>query len=211
MRIRVMLAFSSRVLSEAVKRLLEDDESVEVAGVANSGRRIRRGELSAADVVLADYRSLEASFGRESAKGPAFILLDTDCGRENLVKAVTELNVSGLLLQNATPGMLKKALRSVARGESWIDSSAVKDLLTGLHAVKKPVLSGREDEIVSLAGTGLRNREIAERLLISELTVKTHLNRIFRKLDIRTRSELIKYSIKRAVVNSTLSGKKGRA
>ncbi|MBI5455241.1 MAG: response regulator transcription factor [Deltaproteobacteria bacterium] len=211
MRIRVMLAFSSRILSDAVKRLLDDDDSVEVAFVASACRRIRREDLNASDVVLADYRSLEASFGRESAKGPAFILLDTDCGHENLVRAVTERNVSGLLLQNATPGMLKKAVRSVARGESWIDSSAVKDLVTGLHAVKKPILSGREDEIVSLAGMGLRNREIAERLLISELTVKTHLNRIFRKLGIRTRSELIKHSIKRALVNSTLSGKKGRA
>lgn len=211
MRIRVMLAFSSRILSDAVKRLLDDDDSVEVAFVASACRYIRREDLNASDVVLADYRSLEASFGRESAKGPAFILLDTDCGHENLVRAVTERNVSGLLLQNATPGMLKKAVRSVARGESWIDSSAVKDLVTGLHAVKKPVLSGREDEIVSLAGMGLRNREIAERLLISELTVKTHLNRIFRKLGIRTRSELIKHSIKRALVNSTLSCKKGRA
>lgn len=211
MRIRVMLAFSSRILSDAVKRLLDDDDSVEVAFVASAGRHIRREDLNASDVVLADYRSLEASFGRESAKGPAFILLDTDCGHENLVRAVTERNVSGLLLQNATPGMLKKAVRSVARGESWIDSSAVKDLVTGLHAVKKPILSGREDEIVSLAGMGLRNREIAERLLISELTVKTHLNRIFRKLGIRTRSELIKHSIKRALVNSTLSCKKSRA
>ncbi len=211
MRIRVMLAFSSRILSDAVKRLLDDDDSVEVAFAASAGRPMRREDLNASDVVLADYRSLDASFGRESAKGPAFILLDTDCGHENLVRAVTKRNVNGLLLQNATPGMLKKAVRSVARGESWIDSSAVKDLVTGLHAVKKPVLSGREEEIVSLAGMGLRNREIAERLLISELTVKTHLNRIFRKLGIRTRSELIKHSIKRALVNSTLSCKKGRA
>lgn len=211
MRIRVMLAFSSRVLSDAVKRLLDDDDSVEVAGVANPGRRMSREDLCAADVVLADYRSLESASGRESEKGPAFILLDTDCDHENLVRAATGRNVSGLLLQNATPGMLKKALRSVARGESWIDSSAVKDLVTGLHAVKKPVLSGKECEIVSLAGLGLRNREIAGRLLISELTVKTHLNRIFRKLGIRTRSELIKYSIRRAMVDSALSCKKGRA
>lgn len=211
MRIRVMLAFKSRLLSASISRLLKDDDSVEVTGEAEPGRYSRLKDLDAADIVLADFPSLEASFGRAASKGPAFILIDTDCGHDNLVKAATEGNVMGLLLQNATAGVLKKALRSVARGEPWVDSSAVKDLVTGLNAVKKPALSNKEDEIAALAGKGLRNKEIAGRLRISELTVKTHLNRIFRKLGIRTRSELIRYSIKRAVVHSTLSGKKGCA
>ena len=85
------------------------------------------------------------------------------------------------------------------KGELWIDRVSFNDLLSGMNALgndKLSMMSGREKEIIALVGQGFRNKEIAGRLNISEPTVKTHLGRIFQKLNVRTRSELVSYSIK---------------
>ena len=113
-----------------------------------------------------------------------------------------------MLLGNSNSSLLVKAIKSVAKGEVWIDKQTFKNLLNGINALGKegPVaLSGREKEVVALIGEGFRNKEIAYKLHISEPTVKTHLNRIFQKLNVRTRGELISYAIKNSDVNSVLA------
>jgi len=91
----------------------------------------------------------------------------------------------------------------------WV--SSVKDLLWSVGRIRKDhsgTLSPKEQEIVALTGKGLRNREIAEKLHISELTVKTHLHRIFKKLEITARAQLITYSIRNPAAKEALFGMK---
>lgn len=208
-KVKVMVVFSNMLFSEGVARLIEDDEAIKVDSLLEAGDECPREKAASCDVILTDFAALDSSFSNlDASKKHGFILLDTDCGRDNLASAIMSKNISGVLLGNATIPFLKKAIRAVAKGEVWIDRGTVKDLLNGVNALISDRLSEKEKEIVALTGKGLRNREIAQRLSISELTVKSHLHRIFKKLEIKTRSQLITYAIKNLAVKNILYGKR---
>lgn len=211
MSIRVMVALSNNLFSEGVTRLLEDELDIEVDYI-NAGNGFTIEDIDSADVVLTDFPTLYGSLlSVDTSCKKGFILLDTDCGKDNIISAIMAKNLSGVLLGNATIPVLKRAIRSVARGDVWMDKATVKDLLWSVTRLKKEraeVLSPKEQEIVALTGKGLRNREIAEKLHISELTVKTHLHRIFKKLEISTRSQLITYSLRNVAAKNALYGHK---
>jgi len=100
---------------------------------------------------------------------------------------------------------MKKAIRAVANGDVWIDKKTVKSILDGVNVLGSETvdtLTDREKEIVSLTGTGFRNKEIAHRLHVTESTIKTHLHNVFQKLGIKTRAELITYAIKNEEISS---------
>jgi len=198
--IKVMLAFSNLLFSEGVMRLLDGSEDMKVVDILRPGDDpAARLEGLRPDVVLVDFTTLFNGFGELGVEANRFILVDTSCGEDNIISAVLTKGLKGVLVASSTPLLLKKAIREVAGGEIWLDKIDVKNLLTGLHALKKnsrPALSGREWEVVGLVGQGYKNREIAERLCISEPTVKTHLQRIFHKLDIQNRPQLITFAIK---------------
>lgn len=207
MDIKVTVAFSNLLFSEGIARLLEDDDSFAIS-LTEAGTEYPPDLFESSDVILTDFTALYNNFlNLEASKKYGFILFDTDCGRENIMSAIVSKNLSGVLMSNATVPVLKKAIRSVAKGEVWIDRNTVKDLLYGINNLRKDkaeVLSEKEREIVALAGKGLRNKEIAQKLEISELTVKTHLHRVFKKLNIKTRSQLITFSIKDNAVKNSL-------
>lgn len=201
MSIKVMVAFSNAIFAEGVKRLLEGSEDIRVTEILKPGVAAYKAvEAARPDIILVDFTTLYNVFGEAGpANGMRFILLDTFCGEDNIISAVITRGLKGVLMGNSTAPLLKKAIRAVAEGEIWLDKLNVKNLLTGLHALKKSAkaaLSEREWEVVSLVGQGYRNREIAEKLCISEPTVKTHLQRIFHKLDIQNRPQLITFAIK---------------
>lgn len=198
-----MLAFSNELFSEGVSTLLDGEGDIEVTGTlpAGSVHDARKVEGLDCDVLLTDFTTLYNALPRiESVEdGPSVILLDTDCGKENIVSAILKKRVCGVLLGNSDSELLKRAVRSVSNGEIWIDKGTVKELLNGINALeddRSSVLTDREKEIVALTGEGYRNKEIAQKLNICEPTVKTHLHNIFQKLNIKKRSELITYALR---------------
>jgi DNA-binding NarL/FixJ family response regulator len=212
--IKVMLAFSNLLFSEGIQRLLEGSEDIKVVDMARPGSELQaRLEAVMPDVVLVDFTTLFNGFGDLDAGANRFILVDTSCGEDNIISAVLTKGLKGVLVAGSTPLLLRKAIREVAGGEIWLDKIDVKNLLTGLHALKKssrPALSAREWEVVGLVGQGYRNREIAEKLCISEPTVKTHLQRIFQKLDIQNRPQLITFAIRNQAAESFGAGAERR-
>lgn len=209
MSVNVMLAFANMLFSEGISKLLESETEIKIAEILKSGSGCSIEKLEAADpdIILVDFTTLYNSFPDldNAKKKYHFILLDTNCGMDNLVSAFLKKKVSGVLLNQSSSSLLKKAVRAVSKGEIWIDKQTFKNLLQGINAISKEkndILSGREKEIVGLIGEGFRNKEIARRLNISEPTVKTHLSRIFQKLHVRTRSELISYAIKNNDINN---------
>lgn len=203
MRIKVALAFSNSLFAEGIKKLIEHDPDLEVCAIVEPGHVCSSADLEKcpAAVILTDFTSLYNSLPdmEDVGKKHHVLLLDTCCGRENLVSAVLRKKVSGVLMSNSDSTLLKKAVKAIHKGEIWLDKSTFKSILNGINAInseKTSLLSAREREIVSLIGQGLRNKEIASRLNITETTVKTHLTRIFQKLNIKARSELISYAIK---------------
>jgi two-component system response regulator NreC len=203
MSIKIALAFSNTLFSEGISKLLEQERDFSVAKAIDSCADcdIMKLESQGVTIILTDFITLYNGFAGIEAPGRKvnFILLDTNCGMENIVAAILNKKISGVLLSNAGTSLLKKAIRSVAKGEVWIDKKTFKNILHGINAIDKVkhiTLSGREKEVVGLIGKGFRNKEIAQKLNISEPTVKTHLNRIFQKLSVKSRSELISYAVK---------------
>lgn len=209
MGIKIVLAFSNILFSKGIAMLLDGERDITVSRVLNPNEDFHAEQIAALEshIVLTDFTTLYNSFpGLETAeKRPGIILVDTQCGSENLVAAVLKKKINGVLLGQSDRDLLLKAVRAVSKGEIWLDNQTFKNILQGINALgvdKSSALSSREKEIVNLIGKGLRNKEIAHQLNISETTVKTHLNRIFHKLNLKARSELISYAIK----NSEMGG-----
>ena len=203
MSIKIALAFSNTLFSEGITKLLEQERDFSVVMIIDNGVGcdIKKLETQGISIVLTDFMTLYNGFEGIEASGRKvhFLLLDTNCGMENIVAAVLRKKISGVLLSNSTTSHLKKAIRAVAKGEVWMDKKTFKNILHGVNAIgkdKHTLLSSREKEVVGLIGKGLRNKEIAQRMHISEPTVKSHLNRIFQKLNVKSRSELISYAVK---------------
>lgn len=210
-KVKVLIAFSNMLFSEGISRILKGDDTIEVVGVLKLRTECASEKLGSLnpDVILVDFITLYNAFPKmDTAKSKAnFILLDTGCGRENIVSAILMKKVSGVLLGDATPDLLQKAIHAVAGEEVWIDKSTVKSILYGINALNKDntsALSDKEKEIVLMIGQGFRNKEIAAKLYISEGTVKTHLSRIFQKIGIKNRSQLISFAIKNNDISKTL-------
>ncbi|MBI2412586.1 MAG: response regulator transcription factor [Deltaproteobacteria bacterium] len=201
MSIKVAVALSNALFSEGIKKLLDGSDEIRVTEIVRPGASpARANESSRPDVLVLDFATLYGTFGEEAPpQQMKLVLIDTGCGDENIISAVISKGVKGVVSASSAPSALKKAIRAAASGEVWLDKLDIKSLLAGLHTIRKrkrPALSDREWEVVSLVGQGLRNREIAEKLCISEPTVKTHLQRIFHKLDIRNRPQLITFAIR---------------
>lgn len=101
---------------------------------------------------------------------------------------------------------LLKAIRAVARGEVWIPEVLQAHVVSGLQDQGAEPLTSREHDVIRLVALGLRNAEVAQRLLISEQTVKTHLNNIFHKIGVRHRVELTLYAARAGIIGTDRRG-----
>lgn len=197
MAIKVMIAFSNMLFSEGVKRLLDGEDDIVVAHLMPVGNDpYEKIKSLKPDVILVDFTSLYNDFvNREGSE--KFILFDTCCGEENIISSVLSKGVKGIIMGDTSLPLLKKAIKMVNGGEVWMDKGTVKNLISGVNALKDsnlPALSVREKEIVILIKRGFTNREVAQQLFISEPTVKSHLYNIFRKLNIQNRPQLIAFA-----------------
>jgi DNA-binding NarL/FixJ family response regulator len=123
------------------------------------------------------------------------LLIDTGIEPENLCAILLSHRIHGILSPNTELQLFRKALTAVSEGQIWIDNGSLKTFLhdTGSISQKGKIshISGREQEIIECIRQGLSNNEIARRLALSPHTVKAHLNRIFRKFNITSRSKLM--------------------
>jgi len=210
MTIKVLIAFSNRLFSEGVSLLVASDKNIEVVGILeNSQIPYSVVETLSPDIILVDFTSLYNVFKNPfRSDNIKFILFDTACGEDNITSAIVTRDVKGLVLGDSPPELLTKAIQAVASGEVWLDKKTVKNIVTGMNALKKHheiPLTKREIEIVALVAKGFKNKEVARKLFISEPTVKTHLYRIFQKLDIRSRPQLITYAFKSPELSNLMS------
>lgn len=207
MSISVTIAFSNKLFSEGIKKLLEMDSQISIGNISSPGKKEAKKTVALrTDVLLLDFTALYNDFSfLDESSDIKTILFDTGCGENNITHAIVTRGVKGVVLDNSSVDLLIKAIKAVDRGEVWFDKATVKNLLTGMNSIKsesKEVLTKREKEVVALVGKGYKNKEIAKKLYISEPTVKTHLHRIFQKLEVKNRPQLITYALK----NPEISG-----
>jgi DNA-binding NarL/FixJ family response regulator len=200
MAVRVLLADDHRLMREGTAALLGADERIEVVGLARDGREaLALAERRRPDVVLLDLNmpevdGLEACARLRKQGGPEVLMLTVSEEEPDLYAAL-RVGAAGYLTKDVPPAELIEAVLAVARCEPRIAPAMASRMLADMGRGEAPPedplasLSDREREVLALLAEGLRNREIAERLVISEPTVKTHVRHVLEKLRIRNRAE----------------------
>jgi len=194
--IRVLIADDHGVIRDGLSRLLDAADGIEVAGLAADGEEVvaLASEL-APDVVLMDLDmpgtdGIEATRRIVAGGGAAAILVLTSFSDQPRILGAIEAGAVGYLLKDASSEDVVEGIRAAARGESPLDPRAARTVLNA-RAAPDPLapFSPREREVLELLVAGLPNKLIARRLEISEKTVKSHLTKIFRELDVSDRTQ----------------------
>jgi DNA-binding NarL/FixJ family response regulator len=210
-RIRIVIADDHAVVREGTRTMLDKEKDMEVVGEAEYGEEaIRLIEELHPDVAVLDV-SMPRLGGIEVTRRikPRFpslaILVLTIHDNDEYVFALLEAGAAGYLLKDARRHEVIEAIRAVASGESILHPSiarkviqrAILGTVKSAEAAGAGQLSEREKEILRHAAKGLSNREIAETLCLSVRTVQGHINSIFHKLGVGSRTEAIFQSVKR--------------
>ena len=214
--IRVVVADDQALVRVGLRVLLESEDDLELAGEASDGRKaldlVRR---TRPDVVLMDIRmpvmdGIEALRGiaaEPSLAGTKVIMLTTFELDEYVFEAL-RAGASGFLIKDTDPAELLRAIRLVASGESLLSPSVTRRVIgefaskPGLRRTPHPrlgTLTEREREIMSLVAEGLSNEEIADRLVVSPATVRTHVSRAMVKLHARDRAQLVVFAFQSGI------------
>jgi DNA-binding NarL/FixJ family response regulator len=208
MTVRVLLADDQTLVRSGFRALLERSDDIQVVGEAIDGAEaVQRARADRPDVVLMDIRmpgidGLEATrriTADESLAAVRVIMLTTFELDEYVFEAL-HAGASGFLLKDVEPDELRSAVRVVAQGEALLSPSVTRRLIRefvaqpGRHRTPPELLeqlTKREREVMALVAQGLSNQEIAERLVISPATAKTHVSRAMIKLHAHDRAQLV--------------------
>jgi DNA-binding NarL/FixJ family response regulator len=194
--IRVLLADDHGVIRDGLGRLIAALDDIELVGVAADGAEaVARCAELAPDVVLMDLDmpvldGIEATRQIVLAQPTTAVLVLTSFSDRPRIMGALEAGACGYLLKDLDAGAVAEGIRAAARGESPLDPRAARTILDARSAPDPLAgLSAREREVLGLLVDGLPNKLIARRLQISEKTVKSHLTRIFRELDVTDRTQ----------------------
>jgi DNA-binding NarL/FixJ family response regulator len=217
--IRVLLVEDQAIVRGGFRALLDAESDLEVAGEAANGReavalaRELRPDLVLMDIRMPELDGLEATrqiIGDRTLNDTRVLVLTT-FELDEYVFGALRAGASGFLLKGGKPAELLSAIRLVAAGESLLAPSVTKRLIEAYvsqpeqGAVATPEgldeLSPRELEVLGLVARGSNNREIAEALYLSPLTVKTHVSKILMKLRARDRVQLVVIAYQAGIVS----------
>ncbi|MFE2168122.1 response regulator [Streptomyces sp. NPDC059447] len=205
-RIRVVVVDDHTVMRAGVVALLAPEPCIAIVGEAGNGREAV--ELVAAlrpDVALIDLRMPVmdgVAATSEIVAGPAAtrVLILTTYDTDVEIERAVEAGAIGYLLKDTTREQLVSAIRSAARGETVLAPRVAERLVARMRQPDPVVLTARELDVLSAVADGLSNSDIGKRLVIAEATVKTHLLRVFAKLDVSDRTHAVVTAMERGLL-----------
>jgi DNA-binding NarL/FixJ family response regulator len=199
--IRVLVADDQRVVREGLVLLLGLIDDLEVVGAAADGAEaLELAVRHEADVVLMDLRmpntdGVAATRELVARRPQAKVLILTTYADDASVFPALQAGARGYLTKDTGADALAAAIRAVHAGGVHLDPAVQARLLTAASGTPPPdELTPREVEVLALIAEGLSNAEIAERLVVSLATVKSHVNRIFAKTGVRDRAQAVRYA-----------------
>src|ERR1700723_387860 len=207
-QIRVLLADDHAIFRDGLRKMLESDEEMTIVGEAQNGTEcIKLLAKLKPDILLLDLRMPdkdglavleEVNFDTLPTRVVVLTAAEDD---RDVVRAM-RLGARGVVLKQSATDLLVRSIHKVSDGEIWLDNRMTAEVIDAFKKSaesgqrrEKPLLSDREKEIVQLVAQGFRNREIGEKLFISEQTVKNHLHNIFDKQSVSDRLERALYAI----------------
>jgi DNA-binding NarL/FixJ family response regulator len=213
--IKVLIADDHELARGGVRGMLVADPEFEIVGEAADGAEaVEQAVRLRPDVVLMDIRmprldGIEATRRLQAQPDPPRVLVLTTFDLDDYVYEALRAGASGFMLKDAAPGQLREAVRTVANGDTLLAPAVTRRLVE--RFVKRPSpgaaeekrlaeLTARELEVLKLIATGLSNHEIAQKLFLSEATVKTHFTRIAAKLGLRDRVQAVVFGYENGLV-----------
>ncbi|HEV2223889.1 MAG TPA: response regulator transcription factor [Candidatus Acidoferrales bacterium] len=212
--VRVLVADDHAIFRDGLRKLFEGTDEVTIVGEASNGNEcVRMLAKLKPDILLLDLRMPEKDglgvleeINFDSVTTRVIVLTAAEDDRD-VVRAM-RLGARGVVLKQSASDLLLKSIKKVHDGEIWLDNRMTAEVIDAFKRSAetgqrrdKPLLSDREKEIVQLVAQGFRNREIGEKLFISEQTVKNHLHNIFDKLGVSDRLELALYAIHHRLID----------
>jgi len=202
--IKVGVADDHPLFRLGVRKLLEPESDLTMVAEASNGMEaILLVEKFSPDVLLLDLKmpvmdgiEVLSELAKRKLRSQV-ILMMSNADRDKAVRGV-RLGARGIVFKDADPALLPKSIRKVYDGEVWIDNPILSQALETLAADAR--LSSREMEVVRCVAMGLRNKEVADKLGVSEATIKNHLTSIYSKLGVSDRLELILYAIHNRII-----------
>jgi DNA-binding NarL/FixJ family response regulator len=208
--IRVLVVDDQRVVREGLTMLVGLIDGVEVVGAAADGAEaVELAEQHRPDVVLMDLRmpgtdGVSATARLQQLLPDIRVLVLTTYADEASILPALRAGAAGYLTKDASAEQIESAIRAVHAGQTHLDPAVQQQLVASMvnqPAAPTPVagadhdgLTAREIEVLALIADGLSNAEIGERLVLSNATVKTHINRIFAKVGARDRAQAVRYA-----------------
>jgi two-component system, NarL family, nitrate/nitrite response regulator NarL len=205
--IRIILLDYHTLVRQGLRLLIEARPGMKVVGEAGAyTHALELVKMTPADIILLEL-NLDGCMNPEiipqllSIANGSRIILVTGVRESEIFHQAVRLGAMGVVRKDETSSILLKAIEKVHAGEVWIDRTMMADVLTQLwrnrngepvdpEAARIALLTDREREVTRLIGEGMKNKEIASRLSISEVTVRHHLTSIYNKLDVNDRLEL---------------------
>lgn len=205
-KLRIMLVDDHEIVRQGLRSLLESEDDIEVVAEAGSGRsavdfaKIHEPDVVVMDVRMPDGNGVEACREiRDESPGTQVVMLTSFSDDEALFNSIMA-GAAGFVLKQIRGRDLVEAIRAVGAGQSLLDPSVTKRVLERLRKAKYDDkdpklarLSPQEERILDMIGDGLTNREIAERIHLSDKTVKNYVSAILQKLEVARRAEAASY------------------
>ncbi|MCU4185682.1 response regulator transcription factor [Acidiferrimicrobium sp. IK] len=215
--IRVLIADDQALFRRGLFVVLGTEDDIEVVAEAENGEEaVARATEHAPDVVLMDVRmprvtGIEAAGQIRDLLPTTKILMLTVSDEEDDLYEAIKAGANGYLLKEISVEEVAEAIRAVVQGQSLISPSMASKLLNEFNALAKkaaqreqfptPVLTARELEVLKLVARGMSNKEVADRLFISENTVKNHVRNILEKLHLHSRMEAVMYAVRQRLLD----------
>ncbi|WP_433294446.1 response regulator [Pseudonocardia sp. CA-142604] len=205
-KIRVLIVDDHPVVRDGLRGVIDGQPDMHVVGEAGHGAEaLARVDAEPVDVVLMDLRmpimgGVEAIGQLRHAAPSVRVLVLTTFDTDRDVLPAIEAGATGYLLKDTPRDELLRAVRAAHRGEAVLSPAVAGRLMGQVRTPAQDTLSGRELEVLRLVAAGFTNREAAQKLFISEATVKTHLLHIYAKLGVRDRASAVAAGYQRGLL-----------
>jgi DNA-binding NarL/FixJ family response regulator len=208
--IRIILVDDHAIVREGVRAVLDEDADFSVVGeFANGADAIAAAGALAPDVALVDLKMPGLTAPQTIAglieRVPGLrVLVFTSFGEDALIRATLDAGAIGFLLKDALQHDLVSAIRSVASGDAFLAPAAQRQLMELLRKPQaaRDTLTARESDVLKLVAEGLSNKQIANRLHLTEGTVKGYVSQILAKLRLEDRTQVALYAVRNGIVSN---------
>ncbi|MEE8163728.1 MAG: response regulator transcription factor [Anaerolineae bacterium] len=213
-KLRILIVDDHAIVRAGIRSLLEGQPDIEVVGEAGRGDEAieealqLRPELVLLDIAMPGMNGIEVTRRLKKELPDLRILILTMHDDDEFFFPLLRAGASGYILKDTDPQQLLYAIRVVVDGQPFLSPTMAKALMesyvalaTDLEGEKNGVLTSREREVLQLAAAGRTNREIAETLYLSVRTVEKHRQAMMRKLGLSSRDNLMKYAIRRGLID----------